>query len=300
MISVGFFRTLLAYLVVALLALLPRSALAQGPAVRCTGGRVSSPRTAGRCCWPGQSWARREARCSGAPRCPEGLTAEGDACVPAPPYLRDAPVPASAAPALPSPAMSGATAAPALAFADPRPTREEYQRARDSVLPASSAGRVLLGMLLGYTFSTLYTVAGVLPFAFACDPRSSACLVGGTLTGYSLGVLFGMSTGVTLAGAAVSGVGHFGWALLGSLVGMVAFVPLGLLVASPSSGGSAVALNVLFATLPLTGSIVAYETASANNARRIRTAAGERAAARPVVFPLSFDRGAGAGVGFAF
>lgn len=252
-------RTLLACLVVALLALFPRSAHAQNTSVRCTGGRVSSLRTAGRCCWPGQNWARREARCSGAPRCPEGLAAEGDSCVAAPPFVRDAPAVALAGVAASAPlgpAMSGATAAPALAFADPRPTREEYQRARDSVLPASSAGRVLLGMLLGYTFTTVYSVVGVLPFALGCDSRSSACLVGGTLTGYSLGVLFGMSTGVTLAGAAVSGVGHFGWAFLGSLVGMLAFVPLGLLVASPSGTGSAVALNVLFATLPDRKSVV--------------------------------------------
>lgn len=50
-------------------------------AQECAEGRVSSPETAGRCCWPGQSWSEEHGRCSGPPSCPEGLTAEGDRCV---------------------------------------------------------------------------------------------------------------------------------------------------------------------------------------------------------------------------
>lgn len=48
----------------------------------CGEGRVRSADTAGRCCWPGQSWASDLRRCEGPPTCPVGLVAEGDSCVP--------------------------------------------------------------------------------------------------------------------------------------------------------------------------------------------------------------------------
>lgn len=47
----------------------------------CTEGRVINEGTAGRCCWPGQTWNEEHGRCAGAPTCPEELVAHGDSCV---------------------------------------------------------------------------------------------------------------------------------------------------------------------------------------------------------------------------
>lgn len=46
----------------------------------CQGGRVVTPATAGRCCWPGQVWSNDRARCEGPPACPAGLVPNGDDC----------------------------------------------------------------------------------------------------------------------------------------------------------------------------------------------------------------------------
>ena len=48
---------------------------------QCAGGRVVTPATAGRCCWPGQSWSNAFGRCEGPPVCPAGAFASGDDCV---------------------------------------------------------------------------------------------------------------------------------------------------------------------------------------------------------------------------
>lgn len=48
---------------------------------QCVEGRIESEATAGRCCWPGQTWDAEHARCSGPPTCPAERVAEGDACV---------------------------------------------------------------------------------------------------------------------------------------------------------------------------------------------------------------------------
>jgi hypothetical protein len=50
---------------------------------QCAEGRQASEATAGRCCWPAQSWNAEAARCEGPPSCPAGRFAEGDTCVPA-------------------------------------------------------------------------------------------------------------------------------------------------------------------------------------------------------------------------
>lgn len=62
------------------LAILSSAAHASAQAA-CTEGRVRTPQTQGRCCWPAQSWARDLGRCEGPPQCPAGLTAEGDDCI---------------------------------------------------------------------------------------------------------------------------------------------------------------------------------------------------------------------------
>ncbi|MGE0786303.1 MAG: hypothetical protein AB7S26_11490 [Sandaracinaceae bacterium] len=49
---------------------------------QCAAGRTVTEASAGRCCWPGQSWNDDAARCEGPPACPAGMAAEGDSCVP--------------------------------------------------------------------------------------------------------------------------------------------------------------------------------------------------------------------------
>ena len=51
----------------------------------CEAGRVRSADTRDHCCWPGQVWVPSRNACVGAPGCPAGLTAQGDACVEPPP-----------------------------------------------------------------------------------------------------------------------------------------------------------------------------------------------------------------------
>jgi hypothetical protein len=41
---------------------------------------VKNRNTAGKCCWPAQEWSRALRRCVGAPKCPAGLSADGDGC----------------------------------------------------------------------------------------------------------------------------------------------------------------------------------------------------------------------------
>jgi hypothetical protein len=48
---------------------------------QCAEGREASEATAGRCCWPAQSWNAEAGRCEGPPSCPAGRVAEGDTCV---------------------------------------------------------------------------------------------------------------------------------------------------------------------------------------------------------------------------
>jgi hypothetical protein len=62
-------------------ALVLATTSASASAQECTDGQVSSPETAGHCCWPGQTFSAALGRCEGPPRCPEDLVPEGDTCV---------------------------------------------------------------------------------------------------------------------------------------------------------------------------------------------------------------------------
>ncbi len=77
----------------------------------CTGGRMVTSLTAGRCCWPAQSWNDERARCEGPPSCPSGMVAEGDRCsAPTPPQPPPAQPPAATyqpPPAAAAPPASG-------------------------------------------------------------------------------------------------------------------------------------------------------------------------------------------------
>ena len=63
------------------LLLLAVTPLSTAHAQECAEGRVSTPETLGRCCWPGQSFSETLGRCSGPPQCPPPFVAEGDACL---------------------------------------------------------------------------------------------------------------------------------------------------------------------------------------------------------------------------
>ena len=77
---------------------------------QCAEGRVVSEATAGRCCWPGQTWNDAAARCDGPPACPSGRVGHGDACITASPLPAPAPAPAPAvAPSQPAWAPAGPT-----------------------------------------------------------------------------------------------------------------------------------------------------------------------------------------------
>ncbi len=51
------------------------------PAGACPPGEAMGPNTAGRCCFPGQSWSD-EHGCVGVPTCDEGFARDGEVCVP--------------------------------------------------------------------------------------------------------------------------------------------------------------------------------------------------------------------------
>ncbi|MFK7991466.1 MAG: hypothetical protein AB8I08_35950 [Sandaracinaceae bacterium] len=51
------------------------------PSPSCAEGREATPRSGGRCCWPGQGWNEQYGRCSGPPVCPANLVADGDDCI---------------------------------------------------------------------------------------------------------------------------------------------------------------------------------------------------------------------------
>lgn len=64
-----------------ILGALVLAAAASARAQECTEGRVVTPESAGRCCWPGQTFSAALGRCEGPPRCPDELVPEGDSCV---------------------------------------------------------------------------------------------------------------------------------------------------------------------------------------------------------------------------
>jgi len=51
------------------------------PDLDCPDGQLTSPDTAGHCCWPDQAWSSTKGRCVGAPRCPPGMTVAREQCV---------------------------------------------------------------------------------------------------------------------------------------------------------------------------------------------------------------------------
>ncbi|MBX7098412.1 MAG: hypothetical protein K1X89_11915 [Myxococcaceae bacterium] len=63
----------------ALVAAWLASAPAPAPAARCASGQVKS---AGHCCWPGQTWDDKLRACTGELRCPEPLEARLGRCLP--------------------------------------------------------------------------------------------------------------------------------------------------------------------------------------------------------------------------
>ncbi len=214
----------------------------------CTEGRVATTESAGRCCWPGQTWARDLGRCDGPPSCPAGLAGSGDSCIP--PLAATAPA-APIAPALrpidgPRTRTSSATTTTAASFVlertydeplllqyeDPdRPRRDRWVRL--CTLPCD------VDLRPGYRLGVGALDRGVarFPSDYRVQPgervsvhyldrrgaRTAGVVVisvasilgaGGVLVG-ALGTVFRWSSGVIIAGFAAGG----GVLLLGLIVG---------------------------------------------------------------------------------
>ncbi len=54
---------------------------ASAVAARCPNGQLADDDSPSRCCWPGQVWSSKDARCVGPPACPADKVLEGERCV---------------------------------------------------------------------------------------------------------------------------------------------------------------------------------------------------------------------------
>ncbi|WP_236518607.1 hypothetical protein [Sandaracinus amylolyticus] len=184
------------------LSILAPAALAR--AQECAEGRVSTPETLGRCCWPGQSFSEALGRCSGAPTCPPPFVAEGDACVP--PYTAhyglpaewaNAPAPADDLAVVPTTTRPSSTQ-PALAWPDePRSLNEaivspRLERGTDDGLLVAGLSTFLGGYLGGFILALADEAArncqefGPVSFgSVGCEswPYAFIPVVGGVLAG---------------------------------------------------------------------------------------------------------------------
>ncbi len=149
-----------------LLPALAASAVSTGAAAQgCESGRVASPATQGRCCWPAQTWSAANARCEGPPQCPAGMAGSGDTCVPS---VASEPQTGLAAPLAPAPSTQTALSWPLVAadlgsgVVNPRVVRD------DGDMPLIISGITLAGV--GY-------LAGILTGVF--DALSGGCYYGG-------------------------------------------------------------------------------------------------------------------------
>ncbi|AKF10540.1 hypothetical protein [Sandaracinus amylolyticus] len=226
--------TSLGTLVAIALSILAPAALAH--AQECAEGRVSTPATLGRCCWPGQSFSESLGRCSGAPACPPPFVAEGDACVP--PYTAhyglpeewaNAPPPADDLVQVPSSMRApGTTTSPALAWPDePRSLADaivspRLERGTDDGLLVAGLTALLGGYVGGFVLALADEAArncqqfGPVSFgSVGCEswPYAFIPVVGGVLAGTVIerenaccrNVALGIGLGLPLA--AIQGFG---------------------------------------------------------------------------------------------
>lgn len=211
---------------------------------QCAEGRVTTEQTAGRCCWPGQSWNDTAARCQGPPQCPAGWAAEGDSCVQqgtaepglAPPTAPPGtPTPQAAAPGQYPPVQAyaprgygshGQTYAPRPGWGPPpQPSmHEEEQPIRGLII----TGTIMLGV--GYVYSVI--MGSLLLGATSCGIRNSWSMFIPVVGGYVWGAVDSEgcgsdSFGGDAAGIPGAGVQTIGLALLiiGVLVKRTVTVP---------------------------------------------------------------------------
>jgi len=172
-------------------------------AAQCAPGRVVTDATAGRCCWPGQTWDDERARCDGPPACPSGWGATGDECV----RVESAPAQPSAAtshPAAPRPAPI-----PIAATSDGH-HYVGFRTVRRPVRGLWLTGVVLLS--LAYTYNIV--VGAVWLNSSSCDAQSSWAnwipIAGGFVwAGVADGCGYGSSLGLWMGtpGSAVQTLG---------------------------------------------------------------------------------------------
>jgi hypothetical protein len=150
-------------------------------------------------------------------------------------------------------------------------------------------------------------------------------ILGGGLTGLALGsniespaslvipisiLLLGSGVGVALVGAMMDGRGSFGYAMLGSLIGSVAPLAIGMgliqLVGCAGRFGNGCVKPIVVSllgllVLPSVGAIVGYELSAPKSWLLLARAPGELPAPRHVVPVLTLaGQGLGGTVGFAW
>lgn len=171
-------------------------------AAQCAPGRAITDATAGRCCWPGQTWDDERARCDGPPACPSGWGAAGDECV-----RIEAPA-ASPARATASPAAGPPAASIPLA-----PSKGGYMRYRTIRRPIKGLWTTGTFMLaLAYTYSIV--IGSIYVTSSSCDAQNSWAnwipIVGGYIwAGVADGCGYGSSLGMYM-GIPGSGVQTLG------------------------------------------------------------------------------------------
>jgi len=147
----------------------------------CAPGRVASEQSAGRCCWPGQTWSVADARCDGVPLCPEGFGGDGNTCVAldASASVEVPPAPVAAAPAQVVPAPT------ATALAAPRRLAPEpFEAPRDAVGPPVSGLRPLNYNVVGGGLAlALATYGGSLAEGFIWSGETAYFIPFGALVG---------------------------------------------------------------------------------------------------------------------
>jgi hypothetical protein len=142
---------------------------------------------------------------------------------------------------------------------------------------------LVLGVGVGYVGALIGFVAGC-----GASGNLGSC-VGGLVIGAEIGYVIGAPLGVTWASNWFGGLGNYGWALLGSLVGAVASIPL--IYAVDDAG-----VIAWSAILPAVGAMIFYEIGGGIRESRIR--AGTEMAISPTVIPvMNENRIAGAAFG---
>lgn len=127
--------------------------------------------------------------------------------------------------------------------------------------------RMIVSPLIGYAVGTGLAIAGALTGLALCSDAThdiDHCLEP-MLAGIFVGYLLGAPLGVTWASSWFKGLGNYGWALLGTVVGIAAAIPIAAVSADDTHS-----LAYVVGGLPAVGSMLFYELRGAARARHLR------------------------------